>query len=142
MCWYKLETCPYPHHDPIRALIFYPTNASKWEQCDKPKPWGRLSCGNLIVQHTDTRQENSHPHITADCKWCSAVLKLVGTKSKEIQQQAHKEIVELEDKFNANPQGGKFKETIEWLERELTKMRNAAWELRLAEDTDVVKGAQ
>ena len=141
MCWYKLETCPYPHHDPIRALIFYPTNASKWEKCDKPKPWGRLSCGNLIAQHTDTRRENSHPNVTADCQWCTAVLKLVATKSKEIQQQASKEIEELEDKINANPQARKLKEKIEALERELISVCNEAWELRIAEDMEVVKGA-
>ncbi|KAG9770298.1 hypothetical protein ABEF93_007442 [Exophiala dermatitidis] len=52
MCWYKLDVCPYPHREPISALIFDPSNASQWEYCDKPQPWGRLSCGNLIVEHS------------------------------------------------------------------------------------------
>ncbi len=148
MCWYKVDTCPYPHHDSISALIFYPGHASKWEKCDKPKPWGRLSCGNLIVQHTDLRRENTHPNHPADCKWCTAVLKLEATKSKEIQQQAQKEIEKLEDAINTNPKTRTLQEKIEALERELASVRNDAWKLRITEGMDgetgeweMVKGA-
>ena len=66
----------------------------------------------------------------------------MATKSKEMQQQAHKEIAELEDKINANPQGRTFKEAIEILERELTNVRNAAWELRIADGTEVGNGEE
>lgn len=51
MCRYTLHICPYPDHDPIAALIFNPTKAETWECCDRPKPWGRLSCGNLSIEH-------------------------------------------------------------------------------------------
>lgn len=51
MCRYALETCPYPDQDPIAALIFEPNKLKLWETCELPTAWGRLSCGNLVIQH-------------------------------------------------------------------------------------------
>jgi uncharacterized NAD(P)/FAD-binding protein YdhS len=51
MCYYKLLVCPHPHNDPLSIAIFDPKKIKDWIECDKNKPWGRLSCGNLIVQH-------------------------------------------------------------------------------------------
>ncbi|KIV96394.1 hypothetical protein PV10_00272 [Exophiala mesophila] len=52
MCRYVLETCPYPDQDPVTALIFEPTKLKLWEICELPTAWGRLSCGNLVIQHS------------------------------------------------------------------------------------------
>ncbi|KIW69453.1 hypothetical protein PV04_05330 [Phialophora macrospora] len=132
MCWFKLDTCPYPHHDPIRALIFIPGNASKWEHCDRPQPWGRLSCGKLIVQHTAGQSGNPRPALATDCEWCTTVLKLAATKSKEIQQQARTNIAEMEEKFNANDKLKGVYKTIQLLETAVSGLRDKAWEMRLA----------
>ncbi|OCT47617.1 hypothetical protein CLCR_03731 [Cladophialophora carrionii] len=136
MCWFKLDTCPYPHHEPIRALIFIPGNASRWKHCDKPQPWGRLSCGKLIVQHNAAQLRDSHPALAADCEWCTAVLKLAATKSKEIQQQARTDIAEMEEKFNTDAKLKELHTKIQALETEVIGMRNQAWELRLAADAN------
>src|SRR5882757_6281185 len=137
MCYFKLHICPYPHQDPISALIFDPKKAELWERCDRRQPWGRLSCGHLVVEHpkdlTKSEARLSTEHILATrsnipaerekykhmafpirqqrtpddpivpigagevrlqgtpCKWCTAVLKMVATKSKEIQKEARRE---------------------------------------------------
>jgi len=131
MCHFKLDVCPYPNHDPIRALIFIPSNASLWKACDEPKPWGRLSCGNLIIQHTNDASKRQSSR-TADCKWCTAVLKLVATKSKEIQQQAREEIAELEKKMDADRELTTMRIAIEILEKDLARLKTELWEIRLA----------
>jgi hypothetical protein len=52
MCRFKLRVCPYPHQDQISAFIFNPGSAEKWQHCDKTQPWSRLSCGDLVVEHS------------------------------------------------------------------------------------------
>jgi hypothetical protein len=135
MCHFKLEVCPYPHHDPISALIFLPTNASLWQACEEPKPWGRLSCGNLIIKHINDASKSQASPMT-DCKWCTLVLKLVATKSKEIQAQASKELKELEQRMNADQELVAMRMGIEALEKKLAEMRSQLWGIRLANDID------
>ena len=139
MCRFELETCPFPHHDPVGALIFLPKNATLWKQCDKPKPWGRLSCGNLIVEHPVYAK--SHPEISllADCKWCTQILKLEATKSKEIQSEAHKEIAKLEKRLNADSEMKQMKMDIEALEQRLARLRADFFGTRLAKRIDYGK---
>ena len=135
MCRFELETCPFPHHDPISALIFLPGRASLWKQCDLPKPWGRLSCGKLTIQH-HTSSTTPAQALAPDCKWCTAVLKLVGTKSKEIQQKAQTEITELEDKLRADAELTRILQEMETLELQLSRLRALFWDRRLIKGID------
>jgi len=64
----------------------------------------------------------------AECKWCTAVLKLVATKSKEIQKQARAEIVELEKRMSADLQLSKMHADIANKEKELDALRHRAWQ--------------
>jgi hypothetical protein len=162
MCHFKLRVCPYPHQDQISTLIFNPDSAGKWVHCGKAQPWGRLSCGDLIIEHclVDlnpqyaiedlyplTRCPNGKPkpseqivddlrvldgkngakHMTGICKWCTAVLKLVATKSKEIQKQSHVEIAELEKKMDADDQVRDTRKEAKEVERQLDMLRAKVW---------------
>lgn len=176
MCYYKLRICPYPHQDPISALIFDPLRAGHWERCDKPQPWGRLSCGHLVVEHpkdlTKSATALSLEHILATrsnipaerekykhmafpirqrrsstdrtivpigaeevrlqgapCLWCTAVLKTVATKSKEIQGEARKEISDLEHQMDASAELRQMQRDIASKEQELDDLRHDAWRL-------------
>jgi len=175
MCYFKLHICPYPHQDPVSALIFDPLKAGQWERCDKPQPWGRLSCGDLVVEHpkdlTNSETALSHEHILATrsnipverqkfkhmafptrqrrsstdpivpigagevrlqgapCLWCTAVLKMVATKSKEIQKEAHREIVDLEHTMDSNPELRKMRKDITEKEKRLDDLRHDAWRI-------------
>jgi hypothetical protein len=137
MCRFDLDTCPFPHHDPVSALIFLPRNASLWKSCSQPKPWGRLSCGNLIIRHAiKINTTDPEPVLTADCNWCTAVLRLVATKSKEIQQKAHSEIKQLEEKLYADIELAKMQKDIEALELQLAGLRARFFEARFVKGTD------
>ncbi|KIY02712.1 uncharacterized protein Z520_01177 [Fonsecaea multimorphosa CBS 102226] len=172
MCRIKLHICPYPDHDPVSSLIFNPKNAHRWELCDNPRPWGRLSCGRLEVEHpkhltrartplsskTAPTTGSHHPKqhemhkqdistagnepllndtvapAAADevlqgepCKWCTAVLRLVATKSKEMQKLAREEIAEVERKIGDDAELKKMHEEIADREQELNGMRHDAW---------------
>ncbi|EXJ85647.1 hypothetical protein A1O1_06013 [Capronia coronata CBS 617.96] len=174
MCWYKIAVCPYPHREPISASIFNPSNVSRWEHCDKPHPWGRLSCGNLVVEHPEdlfryetqatfahilgtrsnlpaegenqqratfsVRQRRSSTETTivpggsarrqvpsAPCPWCTAILKTVATKSKEIHEEARKEIDRLEEKMDISPGLRQMQREIQDKEHELDDLRHVAW---------------
>ena len=63
----------------------------------------------------------------APCKWCTAVLKLVATKSKEIQKKARVEIEELEKQMDGNAELKKMHEEIENKEKEMDALRHGAW---------------
>lgn len=174
MCYFKLHTCPYPNQDPIAALIFLPVKAGQWEHCNKPKPWGRLSCGNLIVEHpkalthepstsapdhvlmacssnvtklgqdkdndTSRRRRRSSTQDTivpivagkaecegATCRWCTAVVKLVGTKSKEIQNEARWEVARLEEAMDADAKLRDLHREMMDKEEQLDILRHCAW---------------
>ncbi|EXJ84883.1 hypothetical protein A1O3_05558 [Capronia epimyces CBS 606.96] len=173
MCWYKLNICPYPHQEALSALIFDPSSASQWQHCDRPHPWGRLSCGSLIVEHPkdllrsetqatfehilatrsnlpaegenhptaiSVRQRRSSTETTivpggagrprsqgAPCLWCTAVLKTVATKSKEIHQDARREIAGLEQKMDTSPSLREIQREIMDKEKELDNLRHIAW---------------
>ncbi|KIX07191.1 uncharacterized protein Z518_01844 [Rhinocladiella mackenziei CBS 650.93] len=174
MCRFKLQICPYPHQDPISALIFNPNKADHWERCGRPQPWGHLSCGNLIVEHPKSRSQSetclAHEHALATlsnapastklykpigstllqrrsstdstivpidageirpegipCLWCSTVLKMVATKSKEIQKEASKTIVHLENKMDGNAELRNIQRKIMDKETELDILRRDAW---------------
>ncbi|OAP58719.1 hypothetical protein AYL99_07809 [Fonsecaea erecta] len=166
MCQIKLPVCPYPAHDPVSSLLFNPKNAPWWEVCDKPRPWGRLSCGGLEVYHPEhlTQSENN-PTVDLDtaeqhekpnqepaghestlqnlikpgdahqerfqqkpcCKWCTAVLRLAATKSKEMQKLAREEMAEVEKKMGDDAELRKMREEIASREQELDRMRHRAW---------------
>lgn len=176
MCRYTLHICPYPDHDPIAALIFNPTKAGTWECCDKPKPWGRLSCGNLSIEHptnipapagclsprripaprsnitavggNDKQMATFNhekpisseiPAITtneeevklpgAPCVLCTTVLKLVSTKSKEIQNTARQTLAGLESVMNSSPELTKMQKAVTDKMMELEALRYEAWKL-------------
>lgn len=174
MCWYKLHICPYPHREPISAVILDPSNNSQWEHCDKPRPWGRLSCGRLVVEHpTDVLEseteatfehvlatrsnspaedENQKPtpfpnrqrrsstkttivpggpgrqRLLADpCPWCTAVLKTVASKSKEVHEDARRDIAGLEQKMDTSPELREIHKEIMDREKQLDALRQVAW---------------
>ncbi|KIW87443.1 uncharacterized protein Z519_12079 [Cladophialophora bantiana CBS 173.52] len=173
MCRFKLHVCPYPDQDPVSSLIFNPKNSSQWEHCDEPRPWGRLSCGKLVIEHprhlikaepslsspntptplscnSDQCEQHIHTGLPdpqepvpnnlivppaagearlqgEPCKWCTAVLKLVATKSKETQQVARKEIAEVERTMGGDIELRKMHEKIADKARELNAMRHNAW---------------
>lgn len=52
MCINILLSCSYPHHEPVASVIFDPAKKDSWKICDRPQPWGRLSCGALEVHHS------------------------------------------------------------------------------------------
>jgi hypothetical protein len=176
MCRYTLHICPYPDHDPIAALIFNPTKAGTWESCDKPKPWGRLSCGNLSIEHPTnitapavclsprrilaprsnttaacgndkhiaffnhekptpseipaiTTNEEEVKLLAAPCVLCTTVLKLVSTKSKEIQNTARQSLTELESVMNNSLELRKMQKAVTDKIMELEALRYEAWKL-------------
>ncbi|KAK5057631.1 hypothetical protein LTR84_011632 [Exophiala bonariae] len=176
MCRYTLHICPYPDHDPIAALIFNPAKAGLWEHCDKPKPWGKLSCGNLSIvhptnmtsstvwlspppvlaprdnnvgsigneKHTAATKSVDHTAIEITeitpndeevilddepCVLCSTVLKLVSTKSKELQEIARQALVEFESIMNKNLELRKMQETINVKAAEMESMRHETWKM-------------
>ena len=51
MCQYHLDVCPYPHQDPISIAVLDVNKYRHWTLSDLPRPWGRLSCGNLSIHH-------------------------------------------------------------------------------------------
>jgi hypothetical protein len=61
---------------------------------------------------------------------------LEATKSKEIQQQARENIAEMEEKFNTNAKLKDVHKSIQLLETAVAGLRNKAWEMRLADDTN------
>ncbi|KAK5192615.1 hypothetical protein LTR99_009631 [Exophiala xenobiotica] len=196
MCRYKLQTCPYPHQDPIAALIFLPDKAGQWVPCDEPKPWGRLSCGKLVVMHPqipaevvlkslfppalqllenrsgnlEKKEDPQHsetpdlqtqsyadtiipgtaagvdgtndaegaPIQLATCKWCTSVVKLVATKSKEKQSEARQEIAQLEKLMDGCPLLRQLQGKILRLEQNLDTLRHDALALTraLRDDTE------
>ncbi|EXJ73187.1 uncharacterized protein A1O5_02947 [Cladophialophora psammophila CBS 110553] len=173
MCRFKLQVCPYPEQDPVSSLIFNPKNSSQWEHCDEPRPWGRLSCGKLVIEHpthltkaepalscentpatrscsSDQREQHIHTGLPGRqeptpynsiapaaageaqlqgeaCKWCTAVLRLVATKSKEMQKVARKEIAEVERTMGEDAELRKMHGKIADKEHELNAMRHDAW---------------
>ncbi|KAI1609094.1 hypothetical protein EDD37DRAFT_612395 [Exophiala viscosa] len=176
MCYFKLDICPYPNKDPVAALIFLPTKASEWEHCDKPKPWGRLSCGNLVVEHprdvskspstsspehvfttrsrnaleTEQHEENKLnvrlgrsstegtmvAFVTSEvvcevakCRWCTAVIKLVATKSKEIQNEARLEVARLEAAMDSDAKLRNLHRDMRDKEEQLDILRHNAWKM-------------
>lgn len=172
MCRFALDVCPYPDQDPISALIFNPTKAGAWESCDKPKAWGRLSCGNLSIAHPvnvtpsticlspprglaarDNNGIDKHlipskhgKHTSIEiteikpndeevifhdvaCVLCTTVLKLVSTKSKELQANARHFLLELEATMRQNPELRKVQEAIKEKAIELEGMKQEAWKM-------------
>ncbi|KAK4946075.1 hypothetical protein LTR10_014877 [Elasticomyces elasticus] len=176
MCYYKLDACPYPNKDLVAALIFLPAKAGDWEYCDKPKPWGRLSCGNLVVEHPKDlpkqpstslpeeiltthprndpkieqhgdndvrarlrRSSTEGPIVTfvpceavrevATCRWCTAVIKLVGTKSKEIQDEARSEVARLEAAMDGDAKLRNLRRELKEKEEQLDILRHNAWKM-------------
>ncbi|KEF62357.1 uncharacterized protein A1O9_00329, partial [Exophiala aquamarina CBS 119918] len=175
MCRYTLSTCPYPDHDPIAALIFNPNKAETWHACDEPKPWGRLSCGNLSIEHPayptataicllptrilaprsntiecgnekrersfiDVKPSSSRtPAIAANgdevkpqsaqCLLCTTVLKLVSTKSKELQNTARQSLAELEEAMSNNAEVRKMQKAVMDKMMELETLRRETWKL-------------
>ncbi|KIW28418.1 uncharacterized protein PV07_08085 [Cladophialophora immunda] len=183
MCRIKLHICPYPDHDPVSSLIFNPKNGPLWELCNNPRPWGRLSCGKLEVEHpkqltrsgaplsspnpttTDScnseqcekhKQEFPEGHgpvlvnpiapmaagearpLGKPCKWCTAVLRLAATKSKEMQKLAQTEIAEVERKMSEDSELRKMHKEIADREQELNRMRHSAWRKATAMMDDLV----
>lgn len=177
MCFYKLDVCPYPHEDPVRALIFDPAKDAEWEICDIPQPWGRLSCGSLVVEHptiTSASEEISNiehiedvlttrsnipdekgcskgvtisvrsrrsssdctitpasvtalgTHGTA-CPWCTLIIKLAATKSKQLQKELRLKIAELETKMDTNHELRRMQQDIMNKAKEMYDMRSKAW---------------
>ena len=52
MCVNTLLACSYPHRAPVASIIFDPAKKNSWKTCDRPQPWGQLSCGVLEVHHS------------------------------------------------------------------------------------------
>ncbi|KIW11077.1 hypothetical protein PV08_10376 [Exophiala spinifera] len=196
MCFYKLQTCPYPHQDPLAALTFDREKDREWVPCNLGKPWGRLSCGKLVIEHPiglDTSPTASHAHSinlvedilrfrsgnsvenqvngeeehtktpirkrhsssdtivpmvcvggdgthearetydqSALCKWCTAVMKIVALKSREVQGEARREVAQLEGIMDGNPALRQLQRDIMNVERELDVLRQQAWEMARA----------
>lgn len=63
----------------------------------------------------------------AECKWCTAVLRMVATKSKEIQKEARREIAQLEQIMDDDSGLRKMQKAIMEKERELDDLRHDAW---------------
>ncbi|OAG39639.1 hypothetical protein AYO21_06107 [Fonsecaea monophora] len=184
MCRITLHICPYPDHDPVSSLIFNPKNGPLWEICNRPRPWGRLSCGTLEVEHSkhlhrsgtslssnNTQITNSckaekreahnqdlmlgdpnTPRATSGaqlpgnhCKWCTAVLRLTATKSKEMQKLAQKDIADVERKMGDNAELRKMHEDIATKEQELNRLKHDAWTkatLLMGDSIDRAEGSE
>ncbi|KAL6245992.1 hypothetical protein RBB50_007145 [Rhinocladiella similis] len=202
MCFYKLQTCPYPHQDPLVALTFHREKESEWVACNLSKPWGRLSCGKLVIEHpigldtsltascapsielaenilgtrsgnpvekqvngeaehtkTPTKKRRSSADTivavggdstydptrthdqSAPCKWCTAVIKIVALKSREVQGEARREVAELEGFMDGNPSLRQLQRDIMNVEKELDTLRQQAWEMARAFLDSVEKSA-
>jgi len=54
---------------------------------------------------------------------------MVATKSKEIQKEAHREIVDLEHTMDSNPELRKMRKDITEKEKRLDDLRHDAWRI-------------
>lgn len=68
----------------------------------------------------------------ATCKWCTAVVKLVATKSKEKQGEARQEIAQLEKLMDGCPTLRQIQMKVLRLERGVERLRHDAWALTRA----------
>jgi hypothetical protein len=75
--------------------------------------------------------EGTHIQL-ATCKWCTAVVKLVATKSKEKQGEARQEIAQLEKVMDGCPTLRQMQGKMSRLERALDRSRHDAWALTRA----------
>lgn len=66
------------------------------------------------------------------CILCSTVLKLVSTKSKELQEIARRALIELESGMNKNPELRKMQDQVNDKAAELESLRHATWKMALA----------
>jgi hypothetical protein len=77
MCRYDLSICPHPHQENVVNLIYNPDKQAEWHDCDMPRSWGKLSCGNLTIAHPFLRR---YPQVR---------LVHVGTLRLDLQIQDH-----------------------------------------------------
>ncbi len=118
-----MPVCPHPHQDPVVNLIFNPARQSEWKECDLPGPWGKLSCGNLIVAHPSFGNAQK-------CTWCTLALCASVSKFK-VTQEDYKRKMEVLGKVMANDlELSGLDAEIAMKEVELQGLQKSAWEKR------------
>ena len=125
MCCYDLPICPHPHPDPVVNLVLNPARQDEWQQCEAPRPWGRLSCGSLTVRHQALG-------IAEECAWCTLALKASISKFKSSKEE-HKKLLDLMGKMVSDDvELTQLDAEIATKEAELEELRRVAWMKRNA----------
>lgn len=120
MCRYDLPVCPHPHQSPVVNLIYNPAHLTEWHSCDLPRPWGKLSCGNLTIAHPSFG-------LPQKCRWCTLALYASVSKFKTKQEQYKHELSELERVVAQDTVMKALDENIAEKEAELEGLRKVAW---------------
>ena len=123
MCRYDLPVCPHPHQEDVVNLIYNPNKQAKWQDCDLPRPWGRLSCGNLTIAHPSFG-------VVRKCIWCTLALYASISKFKTTKENFKAELKSTEEATAGDAVLSGLDEKIAEKEAELDEFRKAAWEKR------------
>ena len=135
MCHYDLLVCPHPYQEDVLNLIYNPTRQGEWQSCELPRPWGKLSCGNLIIRHPyigDLKE-----CVSSKCVWCTLALYASISKFKTTQEEFKMKLKDVEEVMAQDRTLAKLDAEIAEKEAELERMRKAAWEKR----NDMLKDA-
>ena len=77
---------------------------------------------------------------TARCEWCTATLKEISYKSKDVQAEAHRQIEALEAAMRLSPDLQTLRKTIAHKELELDRLRASAWSMSMETTTKTENG--
>lgn len=125
MCRYDLPVCPHPHQEDVVNLIYNPNKQTKWQDCDLPRPWGKLSCGNLTIAHPSFG-------VAQKCIWCTLALYASISKFKTTKEDFKAQLKSTEGATAGDAVLSGLDAEIAEKEAELEELRKAAWEKRNA----------
>ena len=125
MCLYNLLICPHPHQDDVVNLIYNPDKQKNWRDCDLPRPWGKLSCGNLIIAHPSSG-------VVQKCIWCTLALYASVSKFKTTQEEFKAQLQSAEEVAAGDAVLSGLDAEVADKEVELEELRKIAWGKRNA----------
>ena len=125
MCRYDLSICAHPHQEYVVNLIYNPDKQAEWQDCDLPRPWGKLSCGSLTIAHPSFG-------VAQKCVWCTLALYASISKFKTAQEEIEAQLKFTEEAVAGDAMLSKLDTEIAEKEAELKELRKAAWEKRNA----------
>ena len=123
MCRYDLSICLHPHQESVVNLIYNPEKQAEWHDCDLPRAWGKLSCGNLTIAHPSSG-------VADKCVWCTLALHASISKFKTTQEEFKAQLKTIEEIAARDAVVSKLDAEIAAKEAQLEKLKKTAWEKR------------